>query len=61
MNKVIGAAVIGFIAPLTVALAAGVHGGDAAAGWFMAASWFFAVIFGAFAKLIEHLGESLAD
>jgi hypothetical protein len=60
-QKVVGAAMIGFIAPLTVALASGVHAGDSSAGWFVAASWFFAIIFGVFAKLFESIGESLAD
>lgn len=43
---VVFATVLGFSAPLTVALASGVHFGDASAGWFVAAAWFFALVFG---------------
>jgi hypothetical protein len=60
-QKVLGVAILGFIAPLTVALASGVHAGDSAAGWFMAASWFFALVFGGFAKIIEATGNGIAE
>jgi hypothetical protein len=54
-QKVIGAAVLGFIAPITVALASGVHAGDSSAGWFLAASWFLAFFAGVLVKFIESL------
>lgn len=54
----IAAAILGFIAPITVALSAGVHVGDSNAGWFMAASWFFAFFFFGVVKLITSPGES---
>jgi hypothetical protein len=54
----IAAVTLGFIAPITVGLAAGVHVGDSDAGWFMAASWFFAVFFFGVAKLFTSIGET---
>lgn len=59
MNKAftIFAALAGFAAPLTVAIASGVHFGDASAGWFVASSWFFAILFAGGAQLLT-LGES---
>lgn len=57
MNKslAIVAALTGFAAPLTVALASGVHFGDESAGWFVAASWFFALIFAGVSQLLVQI------
>lgn len=41
----VGAA-IGFVAPITVALASGVQLGTSDAGWFLAMSWFLCIFFG---------------
>lgn len=53
---VIGAAILGFIAPITVAISSGVHFGDESAGWFVAASWVCSVISGLFAVMLDSMG-----
>jgi hypothetical protein len=53
----LGAALLGFAAPITVAFASGVHIGDDSAGWFVAASWFFAFIFAVIAQIAYKMEE----
>lgn len=50
---VAGAAVIGFIAPLTVAWASGVKFGTESAGMFLAFSWLVAIVLGCVVKGIQ--------
>ena len=50
---VAGAVVLGFIAPITVALASGVKLGTESAGLFLAFSWVVAIVSGVVTKAIQ--------
>lgn len=55
---VAGAVVLGFIAPITVALVSGVKLGTESAGLFLAFSWVIAIISGVLTKAIQAQMES---